>query len=392
MRASRLHRGVVIPLAVGLVAAALTLVYGVFAPRHAMAAWVAAYGFGAATVLGGLILVMVLHVTGAKWWLALRRVFISVAGTTPLLALLFVPIAFFLGVYPWHAPTPPVSEHLSEVLEHQRLWNQPAFYVGRAVFYLATWTVLSTLLRRADAAYLRAPSRRTAARERTIAGAGLPILAFTLTFASFDWLMSMQAGWTSTMFGLYVFTSGLTSALAVIAVGSWLAARSGLLPEAVEPDHFHAVGRLMLMSVILWAYIGFFQFMLVWIADLPHEVGFYSARARGSWSAVDWVLFVGRFAVPFLLLLSRPLKRSPGLLALLGGWLLAMSALDFEWIVVPASGARLSPADVLPFVSVGALLWAYGAHLASARGRVPERRLEIDANPALKQALRYRSP
>ncbi len=392
MKRSGSHRGVVIPLVIGLVAAAFTVVYVVLDPRHATAAWIAAFGFGAATVVGAMVMVMVLHVTGAVWWLALRRVFVSVAGTAPLLALLFLPIAFSLRVYPWRSAPPDLTEHLSEVLQHQRTWFLPWFFLARAAFYLATWTVLAVLLRRADAATVESPSPERAAHERTISGVGLPIMAFTLTFAAFDWLMSLQTGWSSSMFGLYVFASGLNASLSVIAIGSWLAVRAGLVPEAVKPDHFHAVGRLILMAVILWAYIAFFQLMLVWIADLPHEVGFYWERARGSWTAVDWILFSLRFLVPFLALLSRPLKRTPRLLAAVAGWMVLVSALDFEWVVVPSIDAHVSVADALPFVTVFALLWSYAAHLAYGRGRADERPLERGADPRMQKALRYRSP
>lgn len=387
----QLNRGIKVPLGVGVVATALTVVYGLFDTRRALVAWIAAFGFGISTVLGALILVMVFHVTGALWWRALRRVIVSLAGTVPIFVILFVPIAVSLTlVYPWHTPPPDVSEHVKQTLEHQRTWNNPGFFLARSFLYLGLWTVLAGLLRRADTA---PPSRENTRREREISGVGLVIIAFTLTFASFDWLMSMQAAWVSNMFGVYVFTSGLAGALSVTAVASWLAGRTGLLPEGVGPDHFHAIGRLMLMAVILWTYIGFFQLMLVWIANLPHEVAFYSARTLGSWSAVDWLLFGGRFLVPFFALLSRPLKRSPVLLAGVGVWLFLSTMLDFAWMVLPAVSGRLSPADFLPFVAIAGLVWAYAAHLAYTRGRVPaEPRAERAIDPTLQEALRYRSP
>ena len=390
----RWSRGVLIPLAIGLAAGALTIVYAVHDARRALLAWIAAYGFGVATVLGAMVLVMVLHLTDARWWLVLRRVFVATAGTAPLFVLLFVPIgAAFTIVYPWEAPPPGLSEHAAEVLEHRRVWNLPGFFLARSAFYLATWTVLAVLLRRADAAHLEHPTSAGVARsERTVSAVGLPLLGFTLTFAAFDWMMSLQPAWTSNVYGLYVFTSGLVSALAVLAIGSWLAARSGLVPDGVGPDHVHAVGRLMLMAVILWAYIGFFQLLLVWIANLPSEAAFYLARSSGSWGAVDVVLFGGRVVLPFFLLLSRPLKRDPARLAIVGVWLVVMSVLDFAWLVIPSMGAELALFDVLPFVCIGGLVWAYGAHLVALRSRRAARRDVVALDPALQEALRYRSP
>ena len=366
-----MKRGVTVPLGIGLAAAGLTVAYAAYDTRRALVAWIAAYAFVVATVLAATILVMTLHVTGAHWWRVLRRVFVAVLGTAPLLPVFFLPIAASLElVYPWESPPSDLPRHIERALAHQRVWNHPQVFLPRALLYLATWTVFAVLLRRADAAYLKEPSPANARRERVISAVGLPIVSFTLTFAAFDWVMSLQPGWVSNIFGLYVFTSGLVSALAVIALGSWLAMRNGLT-AGVGPDHFHAVGRLTLMAVILWTYIAFFQLLLVWVANLPAEVSFYAMRSRGAWTGMDVVLFLGRFVFPFLILLSRSLKRSPSFLAAAGIWLVVTTALDFEWLVVPAGGHALSFADAAPFVCIFALTWAYGAHLVYVRGRAP---------------------
>ena len=393
MNRLRWNKGVVVPAAIGIAAGALTIAYALYDARRALLAWIAAYGFVVATVVAAMMMVMVMHVTGARWWLVLRSVFLAIAGSAPLLILLFVPIgAAFSIVYPWESPPPDLPEHVEEVMQHRRVWNQPGFFLARSAIYLAVFTAFAVLLRRKDAAHRARPSPEIARSERTLSAVGLPVMAFALTFAAFDWLMSLEPGWTSNIFGVYVFTSGLVSAMSVIAIGAWLAAEAGLVSDEVRPDHFHAVGRLMLMAVILWAYIGFFQLLLVWIADLPSQVAFYGARSRGSWGAVDVVLFLGRFVLPLFVLLSRPLKRNPARLAITAGWLVVMSVLDFAWLAIPATGARLAAVDFLPFISASALVWAYAAHLVYVRGRPAERRAETARDPALQEALRYRSP
>lgn len=387
-----MKRGVTVPLGIGLAAAGLTVAYAAYDARRALVAWLAAFAFVAATVLAAAILVMIFHVTGARWWRVLRRVFIAVLGTAPLLPIFFLPIAASLDlVYPWESPPDDLPRHVERALAHQRAWNHPQVFLSRALLYLATWTALAVLLRRADAASLKEPSPANLRRERTISAVGLPLVSFTLTFAAFDWFMSREPGWVSNIFGLYVFASGLVSTLAVVALGSWLATRRDLVSGA-SPDHFHAVGRLTLMAVILWTYIAFFQLLLVWIANLPAEVSFYATRSRGAWTSVDVLLLFGRFVVPFLALLSRSLKRSPAFLAAAGGWLVVTSALDFEWLVVPAGGRAPSLADAAPFVCLSALTWAYAAHLVDARGRAAAEPPEVTLDPARQDALRYRSP
>lgn len=386
---SRARRGVLVPLALGLVASALTVVLAIARPRQALVGWIAAYGFAAATVVTGTALVMVLHVTGARWWLVLRRLFVAIVGTTPLLILLFVPIgAAFSLVYPWVTLPEDVSHHTKEALEHQRTWNNGGFFLARSALYLAVWTVFAVLLRRADATWRERPSAEITRRERTVSAIGIPVLGFTLSFASFDWLMALHPGWSSNIYGLYVITSGLVAALSIVAIGAWLARRSGMNPD-IEPDHVHAVGRLMLMAVILWTYIGFFQFLLAWIADIPHEVTFYAARARGVWTAADYVLVIGRFVLPFLALLSRPLKRSPSALATVAVWLLATTVVDFAWLAVPSFDVGVTLANLLPFVAIGGLVWAYGAHLAT---HAPLAAPAPRTDPVVREALRYRSP
>jgi hypothetical protein len=154
----------------------------------------------------------------------------------------------------------------------------------------------------------------------------------------------------------------------------------------VKPDHFHALGRVLLVGVIFWGYIAFCQFMLVWIADLPREVIFYADRVRGGWAAASVALFCARFLVPFLLLLSRSLKRRPGALACVGGWLVCAHALDMYWICVPPLGDGLRVLDVGWPVFVLAVCAAFGAWRFSAARAIPIH------DPALGESLRYESP
>ncbi len=384
------QRGVLVPLAVGVGSGAITLLGMIHDPRRALVGWIAAYGFAASAVPAAMILVMVLHVTGARWWLVLRRVFLAACGTAPLLVLLFVPIgAAFSIAYPWASPPPDLPHATSEALEHQRAWNHGGFFLARSAVYLGTWTALAVWLRRLGEARAESPSLETERRQKTLSAVGLPVMGFTMTFASFDWLMSLQPGWSSNIFGLYVFTAGLVTALSTIAIASWLAARAGLV-DGMQPDHAHAIGRLMLMALILWAYIAFFQLMLIWIADLPSEVAFYVARSHGAWRAVDWILVAGRFGLPLFALLSRPLKRSPPMLAAVAGWLVVTSAIELAWITLPSLGAGLAMFDLFPFVAVAGLFWAYGVHLFQTKAPAPAQAVAPDR--MREDALRYRSP
>jgi len=354
-------------------------------PRHALVAWTSAYGFGLGTALGALVLAMVFYVTGARWPLVLAPRIMATATTLPVFVPLFIPIAIGIRwIYPWAHEAPRVDESLRGALEHQRSWNETKFFLLRAAVYLVTWSALAVLLGHAYRAHVRAPSAETTRRQRRISAAGLPIIGVTGTFASFDWFMSVEPGWESNMYGVYVLVGGFMSAVSLVAVAEWMAPKEER--DAVLPAHFHALGRLMLMSVILWAYVGFFQIMLPWIADLPREATFFLARSRGSFAVLAAVLLIGHFVLPFLLLLSRPLKRRGALLALVGAWLVTMNAIDFVWLVLPAAPGGLRLLDVAPFLAVSGTALAYGVHrLGVERGR-PSR------DPRFAESLRYRSP
>lgn len=314
-------------------------------------AWVAAYGFLAGILLGALVLVMTFHVTHARWPAVLMPLLLRVVAATPALIVLFVPIA--LGATRLYPPHP---------------WNALPFFLARAALYLAAWTALALALRRIE----------DAARLRRISAAGLVIVAFTGSFAAFDWLMALEAGWVSTAYGLYRLSGGLMSAIAIACV------LSAIERPPMHASHVHALGRLLLMAVILWAYLAFFQLMLVWIADVPHESAFFGIRARGAFRVIDWLLVVGHFALPFLLLLSRALKRRAAPLAVVAGWLVLMDAVDCAWLVLPAHGeVALHALDAAPLVlvSAAAILWA---RFAGSVGRAtPE---------VVAEALRYESP
>lgn len=365
---------------VGLLGAVGLVAQAVHEPARALCAFVAAYGFAVGTALGALVLAMSLIAAGARWPLVLMPRILAIVSTLPVLALLFVPIAIGLRhVYPWAHDPGALEPPIRAALEHQRAWNNPTFFLARAVFYLASWCFLGLLLERAYDAYARRPSAAALASTRRISGAGLPIIALTLTFASFDWFMSVEPGWVSNAYGLYFFCGGLTSAVSLVAVLAWRD-RSDL----VNASHVHAIGRLLLMAVILWAYIGFFQLMLMWIGDLPREVTFFARRARGSFVAIDYLLFAGHFVIPFLLLLSRPLKRRAALLGPLGAWLVLMNAVDLAWLVLPSSTRHFEVLDAAPFLLVSAIALAYGAR------RRPEPMPLRD--PAFAESLRYSSP
>lgn len=319
-----------IALALGVLGAIATVLLGLHDPTRAVMGALAAFGVALAASLGALILAMVFQVTNAKWPSAIEPLLMAIVRTLPGLLVLFVPIALLLH-----------RTHPEPEIPQQKLWLATPFLLARAVVYFAIWIGLGEALSRAQ-------------NKKTISGAGIPLVAITLTLASFDWFMAIEPGWVSNMYGVYFFAGGLTGALAVIA----LLARTN---EYVTG----AVGRLLFMSVVFWAYIAFFQLMLVWIADLPHEVGFYALRWQSGYEHLALLLLFGKFVIPFLVLLPYANKRRPALLAAVGAWLLVMDAGDLAWLILPRAGGALRITDLAPFCGVLGLASAFGAARAA---------------------------
>jgi hypothetical protein len=381
-------RAVLLPVLVGAIGVALGCAEIPGAPRHALAAYTAAFMSALGIALGALLFVMIAHAVRARWFVVLQRLTGALAATMPLFLFLFVPVALFLKeLYPWARPLDAIDDpELRRMVEHQRVWMNPTFFIVRSYVYLGLWTALALFLRRESVGNDKMASEEIVRHERLVSSIGLPVVALTLTFASFDWLMPLSPQWSSDMFGFYLFAGCLGSSIGGTCVAAWLAWRAGLLPEEVKPDHFHALGRVLLVGVIFWAYIAFCQFMLAWIADIPREALFYADRVRGGWADASGALLVVHFVVPFFLLLSRPLKRRPGALAFVGGWMVCAHALDMYWICVPPQHDGLRWLDLAWMIGVLALFAAVGAWRFSSARVIPIH------DPALGASLRYESP
>jgi hypothetical protein len=402
-RGGRLLRAAV-PLT--LVAAAATGAAIALEPRRALLGYLAAYTAVAAVAIGALVLLLIGYATNARWLAPLRRLQEAIAGVFPVLVVLFVPIAVGLDhIYVWADPPPDLPAHERHLLEAKRAWLDPAAFVIRSAICLAVLTVAAEVprrwSRRRDGAAVR-PAAAAAAeaalrRERVFAGAMLPPVGLALTFASFDWLMSLQPAWSSSMFGVYFFTGGFAAAIALLAVlARYLHASTSASPSSASTadrailtgHHFHALGRMLLGFVVLWAYAAYFQGFLIQIANRPSEVTFFVVRTDGGWGVWLAATVAARFAIPFLLLLPRPPKYRPRYVAAVAALVLIGHVLDLYWLVLPAAGGPVAVhwADAASLVAIAGACVAFGAW------RLRGAPLVAAGDPFLHPGTRYESP
>ncbi len=297
-------------------------------------AWLVGWVFWLGIALGCLALMMLHHLTRGAWGLVMRRVLEAAARTLPALALLFLPLAFGLrSLYLWARPDVVAADHL---LQAKAAYLNVPFFLLRALLYFLLWGgaafILSRLSRRQDST----GELRLTRRMQLVAAPGLAIYCLAATFASVDWLMSLQPHWFSTIYGVYFVAGHALAALAFLILAAlYLSAREPLA-GVIAPQHFHDYGKLMLAFVMLWTYFSFSQFLIIWSGNLPEELTFYVARTRHGWQWVALALVVFHFALPFVLLLSRDLKRRPQRLAAVALGMLVIRWVDLVWQVEPA--------------------------------------------------------
>ncbi|HEY6035854.1 MAG TPA: hypothetical protein VIV58_16380 [Kofleriaceae bacterium] len=310
-------------------------------PTQAAFSYLTAWLFAFSIAIGGLVLLLISHATGAKWLIAFRRFIEAITSALPILALLFVPVALSVHrLYAWVDPSPAMAPEDLAKLVHKAPYLNVTFWAIRAAIFFVAWSVLGELLVRWGRRLgTDAPKYRQ--RLATLSAPGLPFVALTLTFAVFDWLMSLTPLWWSTVFGLLFWSGGFLAALCVVAVVARDSRRVPEVAAAITPDLTGAIGRMMFAFLCFWAYMEFSQGIIIWIANKPGEVPWYVARGAAAWGTVFGIIIVGHFALPFFTLLNRSLKRHPTPLALVGWWLLLMHYVDVYWLVMPVAHANI---------------------------------------------------
>ena len=293
--------------------------------------------FWLGVTMGCLGLLMLQHLTGGAWGMVIRRLLEAGTRTLPLMLLLFLPLAIFgmTYLYEWMHIPEVHDEKVRELLLAKERYLNPTFFLMRAAVYFSIWFGLMYLLNKWSAEQDRTAEKRYAKKMGMLSGPGIILFVFTVTFASVDWVMSLDAEWFSTIYGL-LFVAGWTlSAFAfVIAALVWLATRKPL-EGVVRAPHFHDLGKLLLAFVMLWAYFSFSQFLIIWSGNIPEETKWYLHRLRGGWGWFGIGIVLLHFALPFVMLLSRDLKRNARKLVAIAGLIFLMRFIDVYWLIVP---------------------------------------------------------
>lgn len=322
--------------------------------------WLVGALFVLSIALGGLFFVLIHHSTQAGWSVVVRRIGENAMASLPFLALLFVPLLFGMGdLFHWSHADAVAKDPL---LQHKQPYLNVPFFLIRTLAFFAIWSASAIWFGRLSRLQDTTGDHQLTRRMRRASAPALILFALSVTFFSFDWVMSLDPHWYSTIFGVYFFAGSVMAFfafLALVALG-----QRDLLARVLNAEHLHDIGKLLFAFLVFWAYMAFSQYLLIWYANLPEETGFFAQRLAGSWRPVTIALSLGHFVVPFFFLLPRTIKRHRTALTVAALWLLFMHLLDMYWLVMPslhAGGITLSLLDGTALIGcVGVFLAAFG--------------------------------
>jgi hypothetical protein len=373
---------------VGLIFLIITLVGAAVSPKEAFFSYLIAFAYWCGIAFASLILLMSFHATHARWMTVLRRPVEAMATSLPIFILLFIPIIFGMKyLYIWVDPSPDLGKETLRLLAHKRAYLNTTGFIVRGLIFLGLATFVGWRIYGLSQRQDKEGGTELLRRQRVMSAGFLPFVGIAMTFAAFDWMMSLTPTWFSTIYGVYYFAGSFGAALSLLAIATDRG--HDMFGGNMNVEHTHSIGKLMLAFTCFWTYIAFSQLLLIWIAGLPEETPFYITRFKPGWAWIGIFLIFGHFFFPFGALLSRSLKRNPSKLAVVGFWILLVNYVDIFWLVMPAlhpEGFSMHWTNFTAFIGVGLLGIAFGVSRLRGRFPVPVR------DPYLPESLRYRQP
>jgi hypothetical protein len=347
---------------VGLVICALWLV--AIDPAQFFQSYLFAFLFWFGLSLGGMAAVMLHHMVGGGWGAIIRRFGENSAKMIPFMALFFLPIVIgvLMGyVYPWANQTVAQAD---PIIRHKTPLLNPPFFAVRYVVYFAIWTAMATALNRwSDQEDRQGSSAALSSKFKTLSAPGLVIYVLTLTFAVFDWGMSLEPHWFSSIYGVIYLTGQALSTLSFSIILLYILHEYRPLAEVFSINRLHDIGKLLFAFVVLWTYIGVSQLLIIYSGNIAEETPWYIVRSTHGWDYFAIFLGLFQFATPFFILLSRRTKRTLNRMVYVAAALLIVRLIDLFWLIAPAfhpDAVHFSLLDIVAPIGIGGVwlgLW-----------------------------------
>jgi len=359
-------------LVIGVIGLVLSAVGYFVDARQFFHSYLTGYFFWLSLALGGLFFTMLHHIVGARWSVVLRRISENIMCVLPIMALFAVPLLFGIGeLFHWSHSDAVAGDHL---LQGKAGYLNTTFFIIRLVAYFVVWIVLTLMLNKISLKQDLGHQPSFTKKMRVISAPGIILFALTVTFASFDWLMSLDPHWYSTIFGVYIFAGSLLGMLSLMTVMVLYLGKNGILDKEITVEHYHDLGKLMFAFIIFWGYMAFSQYFLIWYGNIPEETVWFLHRWESSWKTVSLIIVFGHFVIPFFLLFPRGTKRNPKMLTIIALWILIMHFIDLYWLVLPTlhpHGVHVSWMDITAVIGPGGIFIWYLWRKTAARPLLP---------------------
>ena len=365
-----------------MLAGAITLALGLtVAPRRVWANLLLLSFYFLGVCLAGLVFVAMQYACSAHWAIALRRVPEAMARLLPVGALgVLAVLLLYPQLYGWTQP----AREAAPVFRHW--WLSLGFFRGRAVVFILLWLLFAWGLLRNSQRQDQSGDPALTRRNGRISALFLIVFAITFWLASYDWVMSLEPDWASTIFGAYNFAGMFLSGLAVLTiVVAWLQHKN-LMPGIISRDHLHDLGKLLFAFSTFWMYLWFSQYMLIWYANIPEETGYFVERQHGYWAPLLVLNLFLNWVIPFLVLLPRGNKQRAGVLVRISAVLLLGRWLDLYLMIMPPfspAAPAIGPIEI-GLAAGAAGLFGYGLFAALRRAPLVPR-----MDPYLQESLHY---
>lgn len=350
-----LERFQFISLIVGAGALAFCLVGAIFGLEQFFESYLYGFLFWLGVALGCLILLLLQNIAGGPWGAMIRRPLEAGVMVIPVMALFFIPVLAGMGyLYEW---TDPEVLAANPVIAAKTLYLNVPFFIVRALLYFSVWIGTAWLLVRWSKQQDQQDNPKLAERMRSFSAPGLIFFILTMTFAAFDWGMSLTPDWFSGMYGVIFMIGQAISAVALMIIIVTLFGHFEPLSNVANPKRVQDLGNFLMAFTMFWAYVSVSQLIIIWSNNLPETNTWYVIRLNGFWGWIGAILLLFHFATPFLILFSRWVKRKVRALVVIACWMLIMRLLDIFWILVPTFERDIpfSLLDVAVVVGIGGI-------------------------------------
>ena len=309
--------------------------------------------------LGCLFVVLVHHITRAMWSTTLRRLAENITSALPFMAILMLPI-LFLGMHDLYHWTHAEAVAKDSILQSKEGYLNSVFFVVRTLVYFALWIVIARFYRKLSVRQDETGDVALTFKMRWWAPLSILAFAFSVSYAGFDWIMSLDPHWFSTMFGVIIFGGSMVSGFAALGLYALWLTKNKTLNNTITEWNFHDCAKLMWGFVIFWTYTSFSQYFLIWYGNIAEETAWYAVRMNNGWNKMGWLLIAGHFVLPFWLLLSRHMKRNRLAFGLVAAWMIFMHYIDIYYMAMPNLHHHLhfSWVDAACFIGIGGVFLA----------------------------------